>query len=272
MKIKDFCIPILMYHHVNPAGDFITVRPAVFGRHLEYLQRRGYTAIDTSELAGIMAGTEKPPRRPIMITFDDGWLDNWVFAFPVLKRLGMKAVIFVVTGHVAETGRRMRADEGDVQPLPEHREALRSIEGGSGSDVMLTWDEIREMQNSGLIDFQSHTHSHRRWDRLYEDRSERIAVLQDELRLSRRILEERLGAPCRALCWPWGRHDDEYVTAAKAEGYSLQFTTIKGTNTAATPLWSFRRIAIGNLSNAAFAKKLFIHSHPWLSLAYLRLF
>ena len=86
-----------MYHHVNPDGNFINVTPEIFEKHIRYLSEEGINALNTADFLLILAGKQPPPKRPVMITFDDGWLDNWSYAFPVLRRYHMKAVIFVVT-------------------------------------------------------------------------------------------------------------------------------------------------------------------------------
>ena len=267
-----FAIPVLMYHHVNPAGNFINVKPEIFERHLLYLIKNGYSTINTSEMISIIKGELKPPRKPVMITFDDGWLDNWLFAYPVLKKYGMKAVIFVVTSMIHEKGKRMRSDQGHVNALPLHKECLQIVESGSAQDVMLSWEEIREMEDTGLIDIQSHTYTHRRWDKLYPDSKERMIVLGEELKTSKEIIENKLRKPCNALCWPWGKYDNAYMEAARSAGYSLLFTTEKGANTSASGPWRIKRIVIGNIGNFAFRKKLFIFSRDWLSRAYLKYF
>ena len=169
MKNKNFAIPVLMYHHVNPEGSFINVSPGLFESQIKYLQESGYTALNANDLLEIFNGTRNPPDKPVVITFDDGWLDNWLFAFPVLKKYGMKAIIFVVTSLIHEKGKRMRYDEGTVKGLPPHKECQQMVDSGFAQEVMLSWEEIAEMENTGLIDIQSHTHTHQRWDKLYPD-------------------------------------------------------------------------------------------------------
>lgn len=272
MKKRNVAIPVLMYHHVNPEGNFINVKPEIFDKHIRFLKENGFTSLDTDEFFSILNGEKTPPEKPVMITFDDGWLDNWLFAFPVLKKFNMKAVIFVVTSLVHEKGKRMRSDEGTVKGLPAHKECQQMVDSGFAQEVMLSWEEIAEMENTGLIDVQSHTHTHRRWDTLYPDHKERMKTLNDELKISKEIIETRLKKQCDALCWPWGKYNDEYMEAAGSSGYKLLFTTEKGTNTPATGAWKIKRIVIGNIGNVTLRKKLAVFSRDWLSKAYLKCF
>jgi len=272
MNKKGFSIPVLTYHHVNLEGNFINITPQRFETHMRYLNKHGFTTLQTEDLLTIFNGHQRPPERSIMITFDDGWLDNWVYAFPILKKYGFKAVVFVITSLIAEKGRRQRTDEGTPSGLPSHKECQKMIEAGLASEVMLSWEELREMEGSGLIDVQSHTHTHKRYDKLYNDRAERIDVVKQELQTSKEIIKKKLGKQCNAICWPWGKYDSDYVDASHSLGYKLMFTTEKGTNTPVTEPWRVRRLAIGNISPLALRKKLFIHSRDWLSKAYLKIF
>ncbi len=272
MKKKNTGIPVLMYHHVNPEGNFINVMPHLFEAQIKYLKEGGYTALNTTDLLEIFNGTRIPPEKPVVITFDDGWLDNWLFAYPILKKYGMKAVIFVVTSLIHEKGRRIRSDEGHVIGLPLHEECQQLVDSGSVQEVMLSWEEIGEMENEGLIDIQSHTHTHRRWDNLYPDHKERMTALNGELKISKEAIENKLKKQCHALCWPWGEYNKEYADAALSSGYKLLFTTEKGTNTYATEPWRIKRVVVGNIGIFSFRKKLIIYSKDWLSKAYLTYF
>jgi peptidoglycan/xylan/chitin deacetylase (PgdA/CDA1 family) len=272
MRKKNVGIPVLMYHHVNPEGNFINVKPHLFESQIKYLKEGGYTALNTNDFLEILNGTRLPPEKPVVITFDDGWLDNWLFAFPILKKYGMKAVIFVVTSQIHEKGKRRRSDEGQINGLPLHKECQQMVESGSAQEVMLSWEEVGEMENTGLVDIQSHTHTHRRLDKLYPDQKERMTVLNEELKMSKAVIEKKLKKQCHALCWPWGKYNDEYIEAAMSSGYRILFTTEKGTNTPATGPWRIKRLVIGNIGNITLRKKLVIFSRDWLSKAYLKYF
>ncbi|NJD54893.1 MAG: hypothetical protein FIA94_00630 [Nitrospirae bacterium] len=271
MNTQRPAIPVLMYHHVNPAGNFINVRPDIFELHMRYLKEKGFTAVHAGELSGILSGKTPAPRRPVMITFDDGWLDNWVFAFPILKRHGMKAAIFLITSRVVHGGKRPRSDESFTAALPTHRESQGMIEAGRPDEVMLSWDEVEEMKATGLVEFHSHTHTHQRWDKLIADREERNSALKRDLLAAKDLLKEK-GVKSSGLCWPQGFYDEDYVSVAGSLGYRMLFTTETGTNDSVAELNRIRRIVIGNISTFSLAKKLFIYSRPWLSRTYLRYF
>jgi len=271
MSTQRPAIPVLMYHHVNPAGNFINVKPDIFELQMRYLKEKGFTAVHAGEFSAMLSGEMPAPPRPVMITFDDGWLDNWVFAFPILKRYGMKAAIFLITSHVAPGGKRPRSDEGFTAALPTHRESKGIIEAGRQDEVMLSWDEVEEMKATGLVEFHSHTHTHQRWDKLIAGREERNSALKCDLSAAKDLLEKR-GMGSSGLCWPQGFYDEDYVSVAGSMGYRMLFTTEAGTNDSASELNHIRRIVIGNIGTFSLAKKLFIYSRPWLSRAYLKYF
>src|SRR5690606_16547296 len=85
-------VPVLMYHHVSPSGGMIAVTPEVFEQQIAGLARAGYTSLGTGQLAAYLAGG-RVPEKSVVITFDDGYLNNWTYAHPVLQRYGMKAVL-----------------------------------------------------------------------------------------------------------------------------------------------------------------------------------
>ncbi|KJU83169.1 polysaccharide deacetylase [Candidatus Magnetobacterium bavaricum] len=264
-------IPVLMYHHVNDSGSFITVDVARFEQQMRLLQRMGYRTLHTADLLEIAAGGTTP-QRCVMITFDDGWLDNYVYAYPILKKYGHKAVIFVVTSRITEQGLRPRLDEGFTMPLPSHKECVRMVEEGNGSQCTLSWQELGQMARSGVIDVQSHTHTHVRFDQLYKDNAARLAQLQADLQRSKTLIEERSDKECHGLCWPWGVYDEGWIATATQAGFKALFTTCTGTNTAQDSMLEVKRLVIGNVGEFAFRKKLLIHSSPWLSRAYVRAF
>lgn len=97
-------IPVLMYHHVNDfREDSITISQGNFESQIKYLKEAGYNSISLPEMFEIMYGRATPPKKPVLITFDDGYADNLVYAFPILKKYQMKAAIFVTTSLVKDS-------------------------------------------------------------------------------------------------------------------------------------------------------------------------
>ena len=97
-------IPVLTYHHIGAGDDWLYVSEADFEQQLVYLRGQGYTPVSVAELATGLSGKTKLPSRPIVLTFDDGYADNYRAAFPILLRQGMRASFFVVTGKIGQTG------------------------------------------------------------------------------------------------------------------------------------------------------------------------
>ncbi|MBF0556227.1 MAG: polysaccharide deacetylase family protein [Nitrospirae bacterium] len=250
-------IPVLMYHHVNTAGSFITVGMRNFERQMAFLKEHGYRTINTADLEDILTG-RAAAKNTVMITFDDGWADNWLYAYPILRKYGLKAVFFAVTSWVHDGGIRHPGTA-----IPSHKECKAKVAGGLAKEVAMSWDELREMEAGGLIDVQSHTHTHKKIDEggVYEDLSQ-----------SKGLIEARLGKKCQALCWPWGIYNVNYIDSALRAGFRLLFTTELGTNTYKSDPLKIKRVAIGDIGVMKFRKKLFIHSDDGLSRLYLKVF
>ncbi|KJU82560.1 polysaccharide deacetylase [Candidatus Magnetobacterium bavaricum] len=259
-------IPVLMYHHVNDSGSFITVDVARFEQQMRLLQRMGYRTLHTADLLEVAVGGVAP-QRCVMITFDDGWLDNYVYAYPILKKYGHKAVIFVVTSWITEQGLRPRMDEGFTTPLPSHKECVRMVEEGNGAQCVLSWQELGKMERSGIIDVQSHTHTHVRFDQRYEDNADRLAHLHSDLQRSRGLIRERLDKESHGLCWPWGVYDEGWIATATQAGFKALFTTRTGTNTPQDGLLEIKRIVIGNVGEFALKICCYVFKHVYCPLS-----
>ncbi|WP_201490654.1 polysaccharide deacetylase family protein, partial [Escherichia coli] len=157
--VRAVNLPVLMYHHVSTKPGLVTLSPETFRAQMKWLAEAGWKTVTTAEVEAFYRGGNLP-RRSVMLTFDDGWLDNWLQVFPVLQEFKLHAHIFLVTGLVSDGPVRLAG----AGPEYSHRECEVCIEKGHADDVMLRWSEIREMHLSGLVEFHSHTHSHRRWD------------------------------------------------------------------------------------------------------------
>jgi peptidoglycan/xylan/chitin deacetylase (PgdA/CDA1 family) len=161
-----------MYHYVSAWENPISVHPDIFEAHLQTFTRRGYRGIGLDDALAFLRDGITPPglksnERPALITFDDGFLDNYVHAWPLLKKHGHKAIVFAVTGKL-ETGEARHTMEdvwnGDIprEELPRVDAPIRkdSLGYDRREDLFLNWNEIRRMEEFGVIDVQAHSHYH----------------------------------------------------------------------------------------------------------------
>ncbi|MGQ0595586.1 MAG: polysaccharide deacetylase family protein [Gammaproteobacteria bacterium] len=150
-------VPVLMFHSVGLENhpwiwSALSESEDSFERKLALINEKGYTSIAWDALYGYMEGSRSLPGDSILLTFDDGYLDNWVIAYPILKRLGMKATIFV-TPEFVDPAPSLRPTLDDVWAGRCTREQLQ-VAG------FLSFAELRAMEASGLIDVQSHALTH----------------------------------------------------------------------------------------------------------------
>ncbi len=261
-------VPVLMYHHVSPVDGMITTSPANFESQLEWLKRRGYRSLTTAEFAGHLNG-QPVPRKSVLITFDDGYLDNWVYAYPLLKKYGYTAAIFLVTSWIGDGPPRNHLGQGELPATPSHRECEALIEQGRGDSVILRWSEIEAMRADGACEFHSHTHTHTRWDKIQpEDKNRRMG---EEIALSRACLQSRLGGVSEHFCWPQGYFDADYIKLAQQAGFRYLYTTQPfGQNLAHTDPASIYRFAVRNTSGSSVGRRIWIAAHPLIGPAFNR--
>jgi peptidoglycan/xylan/chitin deacetylase (PgdA/CDA1 family) len=189
-------LPILMYHSVcrqpgTPAFARFVVTPDSLERHLAALGEAGYRAVALSELI-----SAAPEERCVALTFDDGFADFHDNVLPVLQVYGARASLFVATGYLG-------GGAGWLQP-----------EGEDGRP-MLDWPQLVAIDRSGLVELGAHSHAHPPLDEV--DAARRGA----EIRMPRRILEDRLQVPVRTFAYPFGYHDRRVRRAVAAAGYEL---------------------------------------------------
>ena len=201
LEARSLVVPVLMYHHIREPGPTMSdrlsqrfaVSPAEFAKQLDYLQRHGFTTINCDQLAAALyEGGELPP-KPIMLTFDDAWREQYTIAFPLLKSRGMVGVFYVHTGVVGDDPDRGYA----------------------------TWADLCEMYEAGM-DIQSHTITHPSLPGVEP------AKLDDELQASKATIERVLGAECISIAYPFGDFTEREMRAAARAGYRFAFTTEVG--------------------------------------------
>ncbi len=190
---QELELPILMYHNINDEYENhnknVEMSSQDFISQMTALKDYGYTTIFFEDYINYLTyGTELPP-KPILVTFDDGYLNNYTVAYPILKQLGMKATIFIVTGRMGVDG---------VVTYPH-----------------FTWEQAKIMENSGVIDIQSHTNYHGELINL----SKNDVIL--ELRKSKYLIEKNLNKKVIALAYPYGFSNQVVRNEARIAGYSV---------------------------------------------------
>lgn len=222
-------VPILCYHRLGSGSSKMIVSPANFEAQMAWLVRNGYRVVKLSDLSGFLAGRQPLPQRAVVITFDDGYESFYRQAFPVLKKYGLPATVFVYTDFLG------------------------------GGDA-LTWPQMQEMLASGLVDVQSHSKSHRNLiERLPGEGEERYrANLDAEMRVPRDLLERRLPPlKVRHLAYPFGDADEAVIDSASRHGFELAATVVPGGNAFfAPPLMLRRTMIFGDTSLDAFKARL----------------
>lgn len=152
---KNAVIPVVMFHSVGIENTDWIYRHlseplALFEAKIALLCKKGFRFIFWHELYDYMAGTRKLPAPAIMLTFDDGYLDNWVYVYPILKKYDAKATIFINPEFV----------DPSTSPRPNLKRSSAKTEQGDLPVGFLNWTEINKMVNSGLVDIQSHSLTH----------------------------------------------------------------------------------------------------------------
>ncbi len=224
-------VRILYYHSVSDAPIRSSVSPPTFERQMEHLTRSGYRPLALSEAVRRLATRAPLPERPVVITLDDGFQDNYEHAFPILTRLGLPATIFLTAAYIG-TDRLPTLTRSDFVPRP------------------LSWEQVREMHAHG-IEFGSHSLTHAMLAQIPLEQARR------ETRESKRVIEEKLGVPVAFFCYPRGDYNQAVKRMVLEEGYEAACTTWPGANSGRTDLFALRRTYVGRRDNPSeFAKKV----------------
>jgi peptidoglycan/xylan/chitin deacetylase (PgdA/CDA1 family) len=200
---RDGGITILSYHSIDNHGTPLSVSPRHFAAQMKTVANEGCPTFTMSDVAKHLSQSRPFPPRAVAVTFDDGFASVVGEAVPMLRHLGIKATVFIITGMV---GRRTDwTDRGQTLPsLP-----------------LLTWEQIEGLRDAG-IEIGAHSITHGFLTQ-YAD-----AELQEELEGPKSLLQERLGVPAAVLAYPQGDYDIRVVRAADAAGYYAAVTVDQG--------------------------------------------
>jgi peptidoglycan/xylan/chitin deacetylase (PgdA/CDA1 family) len=227
-QVETDRLPILMYHRVAPQGADAVARyrvtPTAFAEQLAFLRDAGYQSVTPSEWGAAAEGRRALPGRAVLLTFDDGYADFAEHAWPLLRRFGFGATLFVVAG---EAGGSNRWDRRFGEELP-----------------LLGWDDLRRLRAEG-VDIGAHSISHPPFTNLSPDDVAREAAG------ARAILQRELHEPIRAFAYPYGDTDPAVEHLVGACGYAYGFTCRGARAELTDPLLSLPRIEVEGTDDLA---------------------
>ncbi len=231
-KLKDFAyffivnllprrkgIPVLMYHSVIGGYNLRNaLEPKIFNRQMDYLKKRNYQVISLTRLLDFLKQKKELPRKALVLTFDDGFYDNYLNVWPVLKKYNFPATIFISAGLV---GKYMKLEDTSLR--------------------LLSWQQIKRMHQSGIVDFQPHSFNHYRLDKLSSSQEE------EEIEKSRSIIEQKLNKKCFFFAYPFGKYNINTIKILRKKGFKAGLTIKTGLVGKKDNLFELKRISINSL-------------------------
>ena len=194
-------VPVLLYHHIAEDADgIITVTPETFERHMCFLAENGYQAVTIQEMIDYVYHGGELPEKPVCITFDDGYLSNYEYAWPVLQKYGLKATIYAIGSSIGHD-RLYKDTEFELTPH-------------------FSYEQAREMMESGVIDIQSHTYDMHQFAQFEsgdqiretiiplddEDDAAYARALKADIRQYDRLARQEFGRSFVSLAYPKGQY------------------------------------------------------------------
>jgi peptidoglycan/xylan/chitin deacetylase (PgdA/CDA1 family) len=221
-------VPVLNYHHfMEDCDSLLCIPPSVFDQQMKYLKDNGYRTVTMEDLLGFLQYRQALPKRSLVITIDDGYRSAYDIAYPILKRYGFTATLFIYTDYVGV------------------------------SDKAITWDQLKEMNADGF-QIGSHTISHSDLTMKKEDESEKdyLTRIKKEVFDSKQIIDMRVAQDTVAIAFPFGRYDESILSLAEQAGYELGFSVEGGGNPFFSDALCLRRAQILKKDLDSFISKL----------------
>jgi peptidoglycan/xylan/chitin deacetylase (PgdA/CDA1 family) len=195
-------VPVLSYHHFSlDRADKLTVTKSTFEEQMKFLKDRGYRVITLNQLSDFLEFKSQIPKKSVVINIDDGWRSTYDIVFPILKKYGYPATLFVYTDLIV------------------------------GSEKTLSWDLIQEMANNGM-DIQCHTKTHRHLTTIDQKESfkEYFEAIEKELSACEAMIKKKLNKEVKYLAYPYGDTNPLVIELLKKHGYWGAFTIKRGGN------------------------------------------
>jgi peptidoglycan/xylan/chitin deacetylase (PgdA/CDA1 family) len=208
-------VPILSYHRFEPDKSRLVVTPQAFAAQMAYLKAHDYRVIPLTDLIDFLQGHKPLPRRAVVITIDDGFKSAYTIAYPILQHYGFPATIFVYSDFIGSAGG-------------------------------LSWQEMRDMVASHLIDIQPHSKSHMNLGLIEptEDDATSAQWVEREIHFPARQIQQHLKLPIHTFAYPYGDTNDFVIARLQAQHYQMGVTVERGGNPFFTDPFLLRRTMI----------------------------
>lgn len=216
--LTGFCmrVPVLMYHHIQPEDTArqlgqtaLTVDSGVFDSQMAYLAQNGYATYFANDFINALITHQQLSPKAVVITIDDGYEDNYIYALPILQKYGLKANIMLATGLM-------------------------------GNSNMLSWNEVKSLKDSSLIYFTNHTWSHYAISRGPQEK------IEYEINTAQKEIQDNTGELTNVFTYPYGAISDNAISTLQKLGYIGAFSEIPGQTQCDSFLMTLHRTRIGN--------------------------
>ncbi len=209
-------VPVFMYHHIEPMAQAneeghgqLTVDSNLFDQQMGYMIAHGYNFISLSTLVNAIVNHQSLPAKTVVLTADDGYIDIYQYAYPIIQKYHIIMNLFIPTGLI------------------------------DNSDYM-TWNQIKQMQGSGLVNIYNHTWSH------YPLGQGDKTKITFEMQTSQNELKQNLGLTPNIMAYPYGSFSPLSIQVLQSEGFTAAFSTLPGTDECTSNLMTEPRYRIGN--------------------------
>ena len=214
-------VPVLEYHSITyEKGNPICIPIKKFKEQMKYLKDNGYYTLTLTNLYSYLMNNTPIPKKSVVLTFDDGYENNYTAMFPVLKKYNFKATVFVITGNI-----------------DKYRKFLKS-------------KQLLEMDKYG-VDIESHTVHHDNLKMLSKNKQLKTLIK------SKKYLEKTLNKQIYFFAYPFGGYNNSAIEALKEAGYKMAFTTVDGWSSKQNGILSLHRVWVGPFdSTSVFENKI----------------
>lgn len=213
-------VPIIMYHAVSSVesiqNDYV-ISPNEFESDLQYLQEQGFTTVFVEDLINYVNNGGYLPEKPVVLTFDDGYYNNYLYVFPLLQKYDCKATISPIAYYS-----ELYTENGEINEAYTH----------------CTWEQLKEMHESGLVELGNHTYNLHSVDgdrkgisRISgEDTDSYKTLIADDIQTAQNMIEENTGKLCDVFAYPFGLWSDGAPDVLKELNFSAVLTVESGIN------------------------------------------